>query len=53
MSFNLDIGPDAIRKAIKNDLKYSYKKVYYRSYEKDSEDITKTRYWLTFHMFHE
>ena len=34
-------------------MKYSHKKVYYRSYEKDSEDFTKTRYWLTFHMFHE
>ena len=36
ISYNLDIGLEAIRQAIKNDLKYTYKKVYFRSYEKDS-----------------
>ena len=53
ISYNLDIGLEAIRQAIKNDLKYTYKKVYFRSYEKDSKDVIKTRYWLAFHMFYE
>ena len=53
MSYNIEISPEAIRLAIKNDLKYSFKKVYYRSYEKDEKDITTTRYWLAFYIFFE
>ena len=32
----LDVSEETIRKAIINDLNYRYKKVYFRSYEKDN-----------------
>ena len=47
----LKISDEAIRIAIKKDLKYTYKKVYFRSYSKDDQKIKETRFWLTFAMF--
>ena len=47
----LHISDETIRCAIKKDLKYTYKKVYFRSYNKDDQKIKETRFWLTFAMF--
>ena len=48
---DLNISNETIRIAIKKDLKYTYKKVYFRSYNKDDQKIKETRFWLTFAMF--
>ena len=40
-----------IRKAIKNDIRYSYKKVYFRTYDEDDDKIKQTRFWITFELF--
>ena len=51
INFQLDVSRETVRKAIIKELKYSYKKVYNRSYEIDDVNITATRFWLAFEMF--
>lgn len=48
MQFNLNVSMSCVRNAIVNQLKYSYKKVYFRSYDIDDEKIIETRFWLSF-----
>ena len=47
--FNISLP--SIKTIINKDLKYSYKKCYYRSYEKDSKQIIESRFWLTHYIF--
>ena len=47
----LVISNEALRVSIKKDLKYTYKKAYFRYYKKDDQKIKETRFWLTFAMF--
>ena len=47
----MDVSYNTVRNAIKNDLLYTYKKVYFRSYEKDDVKIKQARYWVTSTLF--
>ena len=47
----LKICDETLRRCIKNDLNFSYKKVYFRSYKKDDRRIQETRFWLTCALF--
>ena len=40
-----------MRQCIKNNLNYTYKKVYFRSYSKDEQSIKETRFWLASVLF--
>ena len=46
-----DIQKETVRRAIVKDLGYSYKKIYFRSYSADDENIKMTRFWLAFELF--
>ena len=51
IEYEICFSPSKIRNAIINELKYSFKKVYFRSYDIDDQKIKDTREWLSFHMF--
>ena len=49
--FHFKVSYETVRRSIKIDLSYYYKKVYYRSYSKDEEKIIYMRFYLTFELF--
>ena len=51
MKFGVQVAPSTVRKAIIKDLQYTFKKVYFRSYDVDDHKIKDAREWLSFHMF--
>ena len=44
--FNKKVSKETIRNAIIKELKYSFKKVYFRTYEKDDVKIQNARFWI-------
>ena len=51
LQFGLNVSQSCMRSAIINQLNYSYKKVYFRSYDIDDTKVKETRFWLAFEMF--
>ena len=49
--FKVEVSAETVRKVIKDELKYSFKKTYFRSYTKDDQKIKKARFWITFELF--
>ena len=51
MKFNdLEVCQETIRTAIKKDLKFSYKKNYFRTYAANDLNLFKARRWLVFEL---
>ena len=51
MQFDVKGAPSTVRSAIIKDLKYTFKKVYFRSYDVDDKKIKDCRQWLSFYIF--
>ena len=49
--FEMTVSPETVRKAIINELEYTYTKTYFRSYSADDENIKDIRFWLSFYLF--
>ena len=47
----MEVEIECIRRAIKKDLGYSFKKVYFRSYSVDDENIKEMRFYISYVMF--
>lgn len=51
MKFEVDVSQSTVRNAIIKDLKYTFKKVYFRSYDIDDTKIKDCRQWLSYYIF--
>ena len=53
MQFNKEVSLETIRKSITKELNYSFKNIYFRSYDKDDVKIKYARFWLAWKLFNE